>query len=122
MFEEIRNGLEIGIGVGDIFRNPPATDRAVREDLGRRNDLAAFQPLLDDFRLQADPCLGRDIRLAFFGHGGQSRHGIAGDDFSGASVALFENELVQIGGDFGGLPVHAGDRHVSTVGGIGRAA
>lgn len=115
MLEEIRNGLEIGVGIGDIFRDPPSLHSAVRQDLGGGHDLAALKSLFDDFRLQADPGLRRDIRLALFGHGGQCRYGVACDDFSAATVTLFQNDLVEIGGDFSGLPVHAGDRDVSTV-------
>ena len=122
MFEKVRNSLEVRIGVGQIFWNPPALNGAIRQDLGCRDNLAAFQPLFYDFRLQADPGFRGDIRLTLFGHGGQCRHGVAGDDFGGTSIAIFKNEFVEIGGDFGGLPVHAGDGHVSAVGGEGCAA
>ncbi len=122
MLEKIRNCFEIGVGVSDVFRNPPALNSAIGKDFCGRDHFAAFQTLLDDFRLQADPGLRCDIRLAFFGHGGQCRHRIAGNDFGGAAIAFFENEFVQVGGNFSGLPVHAGDCYVSTVGGIGCAA
>jgi hypothetical protein len=120
VFQRILNGLDVRMGIGEEFRNPPAFDAAFRKQRCKL-DQAAFGDRRVKRRAHGiDPHFRRDVRLALFVHGGKGRHRVAGHQRDRAAIAVFEDELVDMRGDARRGPVHFGDRDFAAFCRLGR--
>ncbi|MCY1538980.1 hypothetical protein D9M68_745460 [compost metagenome] len=108
VLERVVDGLDRRVGVGHVFRDPPAFDAAVFQRLCGVVQLAFFHGRVQRLAHGVDPGFGRHIGLAFFHHGRQRRHGVTRHQLHLAAVALGQNDVVDVGQHLGRLPVHVG--------------
>ena len=95
-----------------VGRHPEAFDAALVQDFPADDQRAFGDGLVERLAHGVDPEFRRHVRLPFGAHGGEGWHGIAGDEFDRAAVAVFQNDLVDPGNRTGRRPVHFrnGDR------------
>ncbi|ENN85209.1 hypothetical protein RHSP_55260 [Rhizobium freirei PRF 81] len=116
MFQCLLDRLDLGMGVGQEFGNPPAVLTAFGKNAGRNDKPALRNRLIERGAHGVDPELGRDVRLALLVHGGEGRQRIAGDKLDRAAITFLEDDLVDICRDAGRCPIHFGDRHRAAIG------
>jgi hypothetical protein len=104
------------MGIGDILGDVPALNCAIGQRRRTFNKPALLDAVAHHLRQQIYPPFGRHVGLSLFHHRGNGRNRVARDDVGVAAKSFVQDELVDVGEDFGGLPVHARDRYGPAVG------